>query len=54
MYLDKAMLCLNCNWIGENKFRCDKCDSVNLYQLVNWLNKNDKKDKIPAKALALR
>jgi hypothetical protein len=36
MFLKQAHICSNCEWIGTNSMRCDKCGSVEVMPLGRW------------------
>lgn len=39
MQLDRAYLCLDCDDVGENSVRCNKCLSEAIFPIHLWLNK---------------
>lgn len=36
MFLNKAHICVNCEWLGEDCMGCDKCGSREVMPVTRW------------------
>lgn len=36
MFLTKAYICINCEWLGEDCMGCEKCGSREVMPLTQW------------------